>query len=155
MDGYVCQRRRTDILEALKKILRPSVSGNAVYQEVVFAETMDLLDRMVLTESLSMQAIIVEIARNLCLVHPSSRHGEQAHVNGEALSDDIEQLFELTRIIILVISGLVPGLSETPPTKPFFEEERTFYRDSSKSCFLAKDLKALSPARLLRIWKIV
>jgi hypothetical protein len=30
------------------------------------------------------------------------------------LTDDIEQLFELTRIIILVIAGLVPGLSETP-----------------------------------------
>lgn len=113
-DDILTRQRNLDILEALKKILRPSVSGNAVYQEVVFAETMDLLDRMVLTESLSMQAIIVEIARNLCLVHPSSRHGQQAHVNGEALSDDIEQLFELTRIIILVITGLVPGLSETP-----------------------------------------
>jgi hypothetical protein len=30
----------------------------------------------------------------------------------ENLSDDIDQLFELTRIIILVIAGLVPNLTE-------------------------------------------
>ena len=113
-DDVVTQRRNLDILQALKKILRPSVSGNAVYQEVVFAETMDLLDRMVLTESLSVRALIVEIARNLCLVHPSSRQGMHTPINGEALSDDIEQLFELTRIIVLVLAGLVPGLAETP-----------------------------------------
>ncbi len=113
-DDIVTAQRNLDILQALKKILRPSVSGNAVYQEVVFAETMDLLDRMVLTESLSVQAIIVEIARNLCLVHPSSRQGLQTPINGETLSDDIEQLFELTRIIVLVLAGLVPGLSDSP-----------------------------------------
>lgn len=114
-DDVLTRQRNLDILAALKKILRPSVSGNAVYQEVVFSETMDLLDRMVLTENLSMQAVIVEIARNLCLVHPSSRQGLQTPINGEAqLSDDIEQLFELTRIIILVIAGLIPGLADTP-----------------------------------------
>ncbi|SMR63059.1 unnamed protein product [Zymoseptoria tritici ST99CH_3D1] len=113
-DDVTSRQRNLDILEAVKKILRPSVSGNAVYQEVVFAETMDLLDRMVLTESLGMQTVIVEIARNLCIVHPSARQGQQTPVNGETLSDDIEQLFELTRIIILVIAGLIPGLTETP-----------------------------------------
>ena len=113
-DDMITRQRNLDILHALKKILRPSVSGNAVYQEVVFAEAMDLLDRMVLTESLGVQSIIVEIARNLCMVHPSSRQGLQTPINGETLSEDIEQLFELTRIIVLVIAGLVPGLSETP-----------------------------------------
>lgn len=113
-DDIVTRQRNLDILQALKKILRPSVSGNAIYQEVVFAESMDLFDRMVLTESLGVQAIIVEIARNLCIAHPSSRHGIEASDNGEHLSDDIEQLFELTRIIVLVLAGLIPGLSETP-----------------------------------------
>jgi HEAT repeat-containing protein 5 len=114
-DSVVTTQRNTDILQALKKILRPSVSGNAVYQEVVFSETMDLLSRMVLTESLGVQAIVVELARNLCLVNPSSRQGMQTPINGEAaLSDDIVQLFELTRIIVLVLGGLIPGLSEQP-----------------------------------------
>ena len=29
------------------------------------------------------------------------------------LSEDIDQLFELTKIIVLVLSGLVPGLEES------------------------------------------
>ncbi|KAH9832713.1 HEAT repeat protein [Teratosphaeria destructans] len=117
-DSVVTTQRNTDILQALKKILRPSVSGNAVYQEVVFSETVDLLSRMVLTESLGVQALVVDIARNLCIVHPSSRQGLQTPVNGEALSDDIEQLFELTRIIVLVLGNLIPGLADSPAASP-------------------------------------
>jgi hypothetical protein len=30
----------------------------------------------------------------------------------ENLSEDIDQLFELTKIVVLVLSGLVPGLEE-------------------------------------------
>jgi HEAT repeat-containing protein 5 len=33
-------------------------------------------------------------------------------VGEEKLSEDIDQLFELTRIIVLVVGGLVPALSE-------------------------------------------
>jgi hypothetical protein len=66
-----------EILQALKKILRPSVSGHAIYQERVFSETMDMLDRLVLTEGLNVQSVIVDIARNLCLGHPSARRGHR------------------------------------------------------------------------------
>lgn len=31
----------------------------------------------------------------------------------ENLSDDIDQLFELTKIMVLVLSGLVPGLEDS------------------------------------------
>jgi hypothetical protein len=100
-----------EILTALKKILKPSVSGHAIYQEVIFSETMDMFDRLVLTESLNVQSVIVQIARNLCLEHPSARKAATS-MEDENLSDDIDQLFELTRIIILVIAGLVPNLTE-------------------------------------------
>jgi HEAT repeat-containing protein 5 len=110
-DSNGARSQALEILTALKKILKPSVSGNAIYQEVVFSETMDMFDRLVLTESLSVQSVIVEIARNLCLEHPSARRGSTSREE-ETLSDDIDQLFELTRIIILVIAGLVPNLTE-------------------------------------------
>ncbi|GAB7366071.1 hypothetical protein MBLNU230_g7638t1 [Neophaeotheca triangularis] len=109
-------QRKLEILLALRKILRPSVSGNAIYQEVVFSETMDLLDRLVLTERLGVQSVIVEIARNLCLGHPSARREDGQ--TADTLSEDIEQLFELIRIIVLVLAGLVPGLSEGPVSSP-------------------------------------
>lgn len=66
-----------EVLLALKKILHPSVSGQAIYQEVIFSETMDQLDRLVLTEGLGVQSVIVEIVRNLCLSHPSGRAGHE------------------------------------------------------------------------------
>lgn len=70
-----------------------------------------MLDRLVLTEGLEVQEVIVEIARNLCMGHPSAQRGPAP--NGEeTLSDDIEQLFELTRIIVLVLAGLVPGIGD-------------------------------------------
>ncbi|CAN9350342.1 unnamed protein product [Alternaria sp. RS040] len=102
-----------EILQALKKILRPSVSGHAIYREVVFSETMDMLDRLVLTEGLTVQTVIVEITRNLCLGHPSARRDQGAAAADEHLSEDIDQLFELTKIMVLVLSGLVPGLEDS------------------------------------------
>lgn len=111
-DSQTGRDHTLDILQALKKILRPSVSGQAIYQEVIFSETMDMLDRLVLTESLNVQSVIVEIARNLCLGHPSARKAEYSADEEDRLSEDIDQLFELTRIIVLVLAGLVPNLTE-------------------------------------------
>ncbi|KAF4585721.1 heat repeat protein [Ophiocordyceps camponoti-floridani] len=104
------QEQTLDILEALKRILHPSVSGHAIYRPDVFSEAMDLLDRLVLTDGLNVQAVIVDIARALCVTHPSARR--QAAAEGD-LSEDIDQLFELTRIIVLVLSGLLPNLSSS------------------------------------------
>ncbi|KAL2188568.1 hypothetical protein L209DRAFT_751552 [Thermothelomyces heterothallicus CBS 203.75] len=121
-ESLATQEQTLEILNALKKILHPSVSGQAIYREAIFSETMDLLDRLVLTEGLDVQGVIVEIARDLCLAHPAARKHEEAD-NGE-LSEDIEQLFELTRIIVLVLSGLLPNLSENPqPTRHQMTEE--------------------------------
>ncbi|KAK8076747.1 hypothetical protein PG994_004019 [Apiospora phragmitis] len=111
-DSLATQEQTLEILQALKKIVHPSVSGHAIYRDAIFSETMDLLDRRVLTEGLDVQAVIVEIARALCVAHPSARKKEQPD-NGGDLTEDIEQLFELTRIIVLVLSGMLPNLVET------------------------------------------
>ncbi|KAI4592566.1 hypothetical protein KJ359_011017 [Pestalotiopsis sp. 9143b] len=113
-DSLATHEQTLEILQALKKILHPSVSGHAIYREAIFSETMDLLDRLVLTEGLDVQGVIVEIARALCVAHPSARKKEQPD-SGD-LSEDIEQLFELTRIIVLVLSGLLPNLTEAQQT---------------------------------------
>ena len=108
-DTLATSEQTLEILQALKKILHPSVSGHAIYREAIFSETMDLLDRFVLTEGLDVQSVIVQIARGLCINHPSTSEDTE---DGD-LSEDIEQLFELTRIIVLVLAGLLPNLTET------------------------------------------
>lgn len=128
-DSLATEEQTLGILSALKKILHPSVSGHAIYREEIFSETMDLLDRLVLTEGLDIQGVIVQIARDLCLAHPSATKPSEDTENGE-LSDDIEQLFELTRIIVLVLAGLVPNLTEDkqPVRHQLTEEAVTLVR---------------------------
>ena len=109
------------ILQALKKILRPAVAGNAVYQDVVFSETTDAFDRLAMMGGLETQNVLVEIARNLSLDHLSAKDETDRN---DKLSDDIDQLFELTRIIILVLTGLVPTLKDSPgPVSHHFSDK--------------------------------
>jgi len=120
-DSLNSESQTLGALSALKRILRPSVSGNAVFQDAIFAETMELFDRLALTESLDVQLVIVDIARNLCLTHPSAKGDDE---NEDHLSDDIEQLFELTRIIVLVLAGILPNLAEhNPSSRPQLPDE--------------------------------
>lgn len=116
VDQTTSPSQRLGILQALKRILRPIISGNAIYQDAIFSETMDTFDRLVLTESTPIQTVIVEIAQNLSLDHPAAKSDEE---RSDHLSDDIEQLFELTRSIILVLAGMLPNLRESTPLARF------------------------------------
>lgn len=116
VDQATTTSQRLEILQALKRILKPIISGNAIYQDAIFSETMDTFDRLVLTESTPIQTVIVEIAQNLSLDHPAAKSDQE---RGDHLSDDIEQLFELTRSIILVLAGMLPNLRESTPLARF------------------------------------
>lgn len=116
VDQATSASQRLEILQALKRILRPIISGNAIYQDAVFTETMDTFDRLVLTETTPVQTVIVEIAQNLSLDHPAAQSDQD---RPDHLSDDIEQLFELTRSIILVLAGMLPNLRESIPLARF------------------------------------
>ncbi|KAF1810301.1 HEAT repeat protein-like protein [Eremomyces bilateralis CBS 781.70] len=110
-EDVAAKERTISILQAVRKILRPSVSGQAIYRDDVFSETMDMLGRLVLTEPLNVQHVVVQIARNLCLSHPSARKPTD-RAEDDRLSEDIDQLFELTRLIVLTLAGLIPNVSE-------------------------------------------
>ncbi|KAI4250726.1 MAG: hypothetical protein LQ352_005276, partial [Teloschistes flavicans] len=97
------------ILSALKKILSPSVAGNAIFQDTVFSETVESFDRLALTEGLAAQSVLVDIAKALCITHPSAVEEENS---SNDLSDDIEQLFELARIIVLVLTNTLPNITD-------------------------------------------
>lgn len=116
VDQSTLASQRLEILQALKRILRPIISGNAIYQDAIFSETMDTFDRLVLTEAIPIQTVIVEIAQSLSLDHPAAQSDQE---RSDHLSDDIEQLFELTRSIILALAGMLPNLRESTPMARF------------------------------------
>ena len=64
------------VLDALKRFLRPSISGNAMYKGFVFSETTDLLDRLVLMESSDVQLMVIHIAASLAKFHPNGMHAQ-------------------------------------------------------------------------------
>ncbi|KAI5803154.1 armadillo-type protein [Geopyxis carbonaria] len=129
-DSLATKEQTLEILLALKKILHPSVCGHAIYQEVIFSETMDLLDRLVLTEGMAVKLAIVDIARALCVEHPAARG--KTGKEGDRLTEDIDQLFELTRLIVLVLAGMLPNLvdSKTMVRQQLSEEAVDLIRTS-------------------------
>lgn len=79
-DDSKAKRTIPSVLDALKMFLRPSISGNAMYKGFVFAETTDLLDRLVLMESSDVQMTVIHIAASLAKYHPNGMHAQK---NGE------------------------------------------------------------------------
>jgi HEAT repeat-containing protein 5 len=69
-DDMEAKNAAPTVLDALTKFIRPSISGNAVYKSFVFAETTDLLDRLILMESIDVQTSVLTIATNLAKNHP-------------------------------------------------------------------------------------
>ncbi|KAK9464924.1 armadillo-type protein [Lipomyces arxii] len=103
------------ILNALKKIMRPSVCGISIYQEAVFAETIDLFDRTILTEGYDCQAPLIEILETMCVNHPSAKRKFETDIHGNEIVDDgLNQMFELLRGVILVLTQLYPAIADSP-----------------------------------------
>ncbi|KAL9026036.1 MAG: hypothetical protein Q9196_005238 [Gyalolechia fulgens] len=102
------------ILSALKKILLPSIAGNAIFQDSVFSETIELFDRLALTESSAVQSVLVDIARTLCITHPAAADEDTS----SELSEDTQQLFELARIIVLVLTNSLPNIADPKSAPP-------------------------------------
>ncbi|KAK9481333.1 armadillo-type protein [Lipomyces japonicus] len=115
-----------EILQALKKILIPEVCGNSIYQELVFAETIDLFDRTLLTETYNCQDPLLDILRNLCLNHPNAKKGglEVNIGTSDRVTDGINQMFELLRGVITVLVLIHPSISDfaTNPPRPLTKE---------------------------------
>ncbi len=116
------------ILSALKKILSPAVAGNAIFQDAVFSETIEVFDRLALTEGLAVQTILVDIAKTLCLTHPSAV--EEGDTSSD-LNEDIEQLFELARVIVLILTNTLPNIadSKSAPREQLSDEAVSLIRN--------------------------
>lgn len=99
------------LVAALHKVLVPSVAGTAMYARSTFDETLDLLRRLIFTEGPRVQKLVVGILRNMCTAHPLARSNLESEQQSEAVSEQIDQLFDLTRTIVLTLKGIIPSLN--------------------------------------------
>ncbi|KAL8670288.1 MAG: hypothetical protein Q9168_005172, partial [Polycauliona sp. 1 TL-2023] len=127
------------ILSALKKILSPAVAGNAIFQDSVFSETIEVFDRLALTEGLAAQTVLVDIAKTLCLTHPSA--AEERDTSSD-LNEDIEQLFELARIIVLILTNALPNIADpkSAPREQLSDEAVSLIRNGFEALVEASDI---------------
>ncbi|KAK9360981.1 armadillo-type protein [Lipomyces starkeyi] len=112
------------ILNALKKILLPSICGNSLYQAAVFTEMIDLFDRIILTEGYHCQEPLIEIIKNLCINHPASNRAFDTDINdNEIVNDGLNQMFDLLRGVILILTQIYPAVADLPTNpKPITAE---------------------------------
>lgn len=108
--------RRVQVLTALKRILHPSVCGNAIYKDMVFVETIDILDRIVLTGTAAEQQAVIDLAYRLCINHPGNVIHSVSVESEDGLSENVDQLFELVRVVMLVLTSIFPYLGDS--TRP-------------------------------------
>ncbi|KAA8911182.1 hypothetical protein TRICI_003904 [Trichomonascus ciferrii] len=124
---------RLKVLNALQRILHPSVSASAIYKDVVFAEMVDVLDRIVLTGNVQEQLAVVEIASSLCLNHPSGVRQESEDSENH-ITEGIEQLFELFRVVMLSLTNIFPFLADSDKPIPRHVTEDAAHLTLIRSC---------------------
>ena len=94
------------ILTALQSILRPAICGTIVYTEPIYTEIIDLFGRLLLTEGILTQVIIVDIAASLAKHHPLCQSAQDSMDGPEAekTQEYVDQLFDLARLTILPLT---------------------------------------------------
>ncbi|CAN6648448.1 AP-1 accessory protein Laa1p [Trichomonascus vanleenenianus] len=120
---------RLKVLLAMKRIMHPAVSGTVIYEDSVFAETVDLLDRIILTGDAKEQLVVISIASQLCLNHP-----EKSSCSEGALSESVEHLFELFRVVMLCLTNIFPFLANSDRPTPIAETADRDYLVLIKTC---------------------
>lgn len=106
--------QRVQVLTALNRILHPSVCGSAIFKDMVFVETIDVLGRIVLTGTPAEQQAVIDIAYRLCMNHPGNIINNKAtDEDDDGLSENVDQLFELVRVVMLVLTSVFPFLADS------------------------------------------
>ncbi|KAH3660307.1 hypothetical protein OGAPHI_006893 [Ogataea philodendri] len=107
------------VLDALIGILKLKPALELVFEDHVFAEFIDLLDRLILTADPAFKIKIVELASNVFESYFTTSSGSKS---SEELHDDVDKLFELLRINMLAIIQILPFIRDRDlakvPLKP-------------------------------------
>ncbi|CCG82814.2 Putative uncharacterized protein [Taphrina deformans PYCC 5710] len=106
MESSGDEDQNIEVLSALQSILLPSICGNVVYTEPIFTEITDLFGRLLLTEGVATQVVIVDIVARLAKDHPLSATAVESLENAESekLQEYVDQLFDLARLTILPLT---------------------------------------------------
>ncbi|EPY49285.1 Pof6 interacting protein Sip1 [Schizosaccharomyces cryophilus OY26] len=103
------------IMKIMTSILTEDLCTNVLYDTNVFPEVIDLLIRLILTEDWETKTSIVLFVKRLALVNPGHSKLKVCESDSvtslePSVSEGVEQLFDLVKILILALTVRLPGL---------------------------------------------
>ncbi|KAK9449409.1 armadillo-type protein [Limtongia smithiae] len=101
------------ILRSMKSIMRPAICGASMYDGNIFTESVDLFDRIILSESYECQGPLVDVLCSMCVNHPATKRQYDVDINGnDTMSEGTSQMFELLRGVMSVLTQMFPALGD-------------------------------------------
>ncbi|EPX74163.1 Pof6 interacting protein Sip1 [Schizosaccharomyces octosporus yFS286] len=103
------------IMEIMTSILTEDLCTKVLYDANVFPEVIDLLIRLILTEDWETKISIVLFVKELALTNPEHSKLKECESDSvtslePSVSEGVEQLFDLVKILILALTVRLPGL---------------------------------------------
>lgn len=95
-----------EILEVLRNILSLKASSKIIYHELVFAETVDLFDRLILNSNNAQKSVLLDIISELYFSYFDNRVSDSR--SEQDLHKDVDKLFELLRLVMAFIIQILP-----------------------------------------------
>lgn len=95
------------VLAALNKLLHSKISSDIIFQDQVFAESIDLFDRLILVSDDEEKLVIIDIISGLFLNYFNLQDKSE-----QDFTDNIGKLFELLRVIMISIVNIIPFIGD-------------------------------------------
>lgn len=98
------------VMVALNKLLSSKISSDIIFQDTVFAETIDLFDRLVIVSDDYSKPVIIDIISRLFLNY--FNNFKNHNMVAEKFTNNIDKLFELLRVIVISIIDVIPFVDD-------------------------------------------
>nr|BAA21452.1 HYPOTHETICAL 229.9KD PROTEIN IN NUC1-PRP21 INTERGENIC REGION [Schizosaccharomyces pombe] len=107
------------IMRIMTEVLTEELCTKVLYDHNVFPEVVDLLVRLILTEDWETKASIVIFVKKLALANPAHNDLKFCETDSvtsmePTVSESVEMLFQLVKILTLALTVRVPGLRSDP-----------------------------------------
>ncbi|KAH3899762.1 AP-1 complex accessory protein LAA1 SCDLUD_004050 [Saccharomycodes ludwigii] len=141
MKNFENPLKKTKVLQALHKILQCHVLSGPFFEDDIHHECVNILERLVLTGSKTDKMQVVEIITDL-----SKAFIAEFSASESAFLSGVDNLYELFRILFLIVSNILPFIKEESNLNSEIELNDFDFALTKKIFGLLADLSASLPA---------
>lgn len=98
------------IIRSLDELLSLNIALTILFKKLIFTEFIDLFDRLVFVSNYNVKLEIIKLTKTI--FEGYFKHDNASIAAGEEVSNDVDELFELIRLNILLITNILPFLKD-------------------------------------------